>query len=467
VALQFPDQQNFARNVALVNGCPNIRLVAVPRTGTGEQRVAQFIDQVVKALTDPLTAKEKESGMYTPPMPPRIIFEGTLDDAQVYFQQTTPIENCRKCPIAKFTDGLPIIIPTEEKVKEMLTGTSHKPEEQIFRYTMNATITTPIKTGEAVRFAQGYYATVEKVAAVAVMSGCKPEYLPAVLAVASAGGGSTSCPGTSGPRAGGIFIASGPFAKEIGMNSGQNAQDVGNPPNMTIGRSASLMTISFGQCITGQVRTDSGNPMNYICFAEDDEGLPPGWETFREEGGFAKNQSSIGKMSPGWAVVGQNAPSSFRGLIGAGTGGIAKFLGVEGIPGPHNYLAYIMPKVVALGAEPNAGHTFAIHLNIATSLYDYGFKKKADIYKWMWDTYYITVEEWEKHGWYDFRTNAGTSREPISGKAYKDLPKDYKLHVFGSAPNQNCIVVADSFADEKCWQYQDPRPSQYSIDAWK
>jgi hypothetical protein len=189
VVLGFQDQQNLARQFALQNGCPNIRWIDVPRMGSGAERVAAFYDKVMKSLMDPLTAKEKESGVYNPPPDPRVMFTGTLDDAQTFFQQSTPTANCKNCPIAKYTDGLPIIIPTEEKVKEMLTGTKHKPDETVYLYTMNATSkqvekrTTPlIFTG------MGWTGTVEKVAVNAVMAGCKPEYLPTVLAVACTGG---------------------------------------------------------------------------------------------------------------------------------------------------------------------------------------------------------------------------------------------------------------------------------------
>ena len=278
-------------------------MIATPRTGTGPERVATFLDSALKALTSPLTPKELESGLYNPPPSPRIIFTGTLDDAQNFFQATTPIANCHNCPIAKMTDGLPIIVPTEDKVKEMLTGTSHSPTEQIYRYTMNAT-TRQIQKANLVSFAQAYSATVEKVAVIAVMAGCRPEYLPAVLAVASASGGSTNCPGTSSTDSS-VFVVSGPFTKEVGMNSAQGALDDGNPPNLTIGRSAKLMTVNFGQCIQGISRTDSGNPNDCLCFAEDVDMLPAGWEGLNQISGYKSTDSVLGKTPA--AGIGSNA----------------------------------------------------------------------------------------------------------------------------------------------------------------
>jgi hypothetical protein len=473
VALGFADQIGFARNTALIRGVPNIRWVDTPRTGTGAERAATFIDKLVPALTDPLTAKEKESGLYTPPPPPRIIFEGTLLDAQEFFQQTTPVSTCGNCPIAKYTDGLPIIIPTEEAVREMLTGTSHKPDEQIYSYTRDATTGAITKGTRPVTYAGGYNTTVEKVATVAVMAGCKPEYLPAELAVASGGGGSGSCPGTSGPS-GQYFVVSGPFAKEIGMNAKHEAMDVGNPANMTIGRSAGLMTVAFGGCITGVVRSDSGNPIKTVCFAEDDEGLPPGWVGFNEDSGYKKTESVLGDGSVRESAVGEYAPSSFRGLIGEGYGGIARRLGVEGTPGPHNFLEYLIPMFTPAYANAcKGGKTLVMHPNMAKSLYDYGFKTKAAVCQWMYDTYFITAGQLRQYGWYDFYTAAGENKEPLSGIKYKDLPDDTKLHVNGTnSPNQNCILVCLAGADEVCYTFPSTagggaRPTPRSIDVWK
>lgn len=154
--------------------------------GTGVQRVAGFWDKMIKALTDPLTAQEKESGRYDPPPPPRVIYEGTILDAQKFFNQTTPIAACGDCPIAKYTDGLPIVVPTEQAVKEMLTGTKHSADEQIYRYSLNSTTKLVQKSSSAQRFVpMQWTATVEKVATIAVMAGCKPEYLPTVLAMST------------------------------------------------------------------------------------------------------------------------------------------------------------------------------------------------------------------------------------------------------------------------------------------
>ena len=198
------------------------------------------------------------------------------------------------------------------------------------------------------------------------------------------------------------------------------------------------MTVNFGQCIQGISRTDSGNPINGLCFAEDAEALPTGWEGLNEDLGFKKTDSILGKTpAAGVATnsvnVQQYAPSSFRGLIGEGYGGMARRIGVEGKQGPHNFLEYVLPLFIPSEANVCSGQKVLImHPNMAKSLLDYGFKTKKDVYQWMWDTYYITYGDLKKYGWYDFRTAAGKGTEPLSRKVWETLPDDYKLHVFGS-----------------------------------
>jgi hypothetical protein len=471
VGLGFADQINFARNVALVNGVPNFRWIDVPRVGSGAERVATFIDKIPAALIDPLTAKEKEAGLYTPPEPPRVVFEGTLDDAQNFFQKTTPVMNCGNCPIAQMTDGLPIIIPTEAKVKEMLTGTSHKPEEDIYRYSMNTTTQKITKATTVVTYARGYKSTVEKVAVIAVMSGCKPEYLPAVLAIATSGGGSTNCPGTSG-AGGNCFVASGPFAKEVGMNARQEAFDVGNPPNMTLQRSANLITVNFGACITGVTRTDSGNPFRNWTFAEDTEALPPGWETLGEELGYKKTDSLLSKVGiHEGATVQEYAPSSFRGLIADGYGGMARRVGKEGVPGPHNFLEYVMP--IYLTASPNgllASRILLMHPNMAKSLYDFGFKTKMSVYQWIFDTYKVPASLVKNSGWFEFGRSGGESLFTMpdgSRVKWKDAPDNFMVPAFGTSVTSNQIIVCISNADEMMWTLFGSRGGAYPIDPWR
>ncbi len=87
-----------------------------------------------------------------------------------------------------------------------------------------------------------HYATVKKVATNAVMAGCKPEYMPVVLAIAESG----ACVGYPGDSSfGHLYIVSGPMAKEIGMNSGFCYLAPGNPANMAWADDAWLTEIDL------------------------------------------------------------------------------------------------------------------------------------------------------------------------------------------------------------------------------
>ncbi len=481
VTMGYADQENYFRNTALTNGCPNIRWVSVPRMGSSEERVASFYDKLAKALCDPLTAKEKESGLYSPPAPARVLFEGTYDEAQDFLQQTVLVETCRQCPIAKYTDGAPVIIPTAEKVAAMLTGTSHKATE-VLANPLARSANSP--AGSQVVFSRSYSTTIEKVAVVAVMAGCKPQYMPVALAIACAGGADSSCPGTSGPGGVAAFVVSGPIAKEIGMNAGQNSLDHGSPANVTLGHFSALISINAGGCITGLVRSDVGNAIHDLVFAEDMDGLPTGWEGFNEESSyydpgtkamvkFTKKDSVVGRCGYRWSLVcNMHSPGSTREVMaGTGLGGFARYVqaqhGIpEGTPGVLNWMEGFIPSMILAVARPG-GRTFIFHPNMAQSLYELGYKNKAAVYKWMWDTYTLDAGYYRNTGWWDFVTDSGNNIEPTSGKKFNELPYDYKLKALGNSPSENCCIVTNGGADEVCYIWEGGRPSSYPVDAWR
>jgi hypothetical protein len=288
-----------------------------------------------------------------------------------------------------------------------------------------------------------------------------------VLAIASAKGGLDACPGSSGVH-GWFYVVSGPIAKEIGMNAGIGALMYGSPANMTLGRVGSLMTVNFGNCITGVSMSLRGGTINSLAFAEDDDGLPPGWETLREEAGYKKTESSIGKTDVENVIEDfGNKPSSLRSFVAEGTGGMGRAVGVEGQKGPHNALAYFAPL---MWNPAFTGVTMVMHPNIALSLYDYGFKTKASAYKWLWDKYLVTKADFYNTGDWDNLTNAGVNIEPTSGKKWNDLPMDFTIHRFGSSADENCIIVGVGSADEEISLFSGGttiRPIQYPIDPWK
>ncbi len=178
-----------------------------------------------------------------------------------------------------WSDGLPVIPPTEARVLRMLQGTSRAPDEVVG--------IIPPNNAEC---------TVEKVAINAVMAGCKPEYLPVVLAAVEAAcldefcmHGVLATTYFSGP----VVIVNGPITKAIGMNSGGNALGQGNRANATIGRALQLVIRNVGGGQPGGVdRAALGNPGKYtFCFAEREDDTT--WESLAEQCGFSVDTSTV------------------------------------------------------------------------------------------------------------------------------------------------------------------------------
>lgn len=178
-----------------------------------------------------------------------------------------------------WSDGLPVVPPTRERVLRMLSGTRRTAAEVVG--------TVPPDLNEC---------TIEKIAINAVMAGCKPEYMPVVIAAVEAAlqepfcmHGLLATTYFSGP----LVIVNGPMSRAIGMNAGGNALGQGNRANATIGRALQLVIRNVGGGKPGGVdRSVFGNPGKYTyCFAEDE--LNSAWESLAVERGFAPEDSTV------------------------------------------------------------------------------------------------------------------------------------------------------------------------------
>ncbi len=178
-----------------------------------------------------------------------------------------------------WTDGLPVVPPTEKSVAAMLAGAGLRAEDVIGE----------IRDRHVV-------VTAGKVAINAVLAGCRPEYLPVVVAAlrglchpdfayhgpASSTGGSAI-----------VLIVNGPIAKTIGINSGNNVFGQGVRANATIGRAVRLTMMNVMNTRPGLLdRATLGTPGKYsFCFAENEEDHP--WEPFHQSRGFRPDQSTV------------------------------------------------------------------------------------------------------------------------------------------------------------------------------
>jgi hypothetical protein len=276
-----------AKDAAFELGWPHPRFVSLsePDALRGEKAVRRIINgkdavsggslmqAIVDALTKPLTDDEKKTGKLTHPIESRVLrVTGTFDELQRYF-----LEN-------RMTDGLPVVVPTEEKVKRMLTGTGHRPDEVVAgAFRMGIT-----ENGQR----EERDITVEKVAVIGVMAGCKPEYLPVLLALASKGPPYFS----SAQSFTGAAIVHGPIAPEIGMESGYGCMGPYNHANATIGRAWQLMGRCLCYAIPGlTIMGDWGNNLQYnsLTFAENTDNPMIPWEPFHVEKGFKPGDSVV------------------------------------------------------------------------------------------------------------------------------------------------------------------------------
>lgn len=178
-----------------------------------------------------------------------------------------------------WSDGFPVIPPTPERILRMLDGTSRGPQEVIGKIPPNLSD-----------------CTVEKVAINAVMAGCKPEYLPLVLACVETalephftlhGILCSTC--FSSP----VIVVNGPVAKRIGMNSGMNALGSSNRANATIGRAVNLVVRNVGGGVPGGIdRATLGGPGKIsFCFAEDEN--DPDWAPLSVARGCAPGADAV------------------------------------------------------------------------------------------------------------------------------------------------------------------------------
>jgi hypothetical protein len=180
-------------------------------------------------------------------------------------------DDIEACIARGWSDGLPVVPPTPERVARMLDATSRDPQEIV--------AIIPPDLAEC---------TVEKVAINAVLAGCEPSYLPVVLAAVEAActdefnmHGLLATTYFSGP----VIVVNGPIARRIGMNSGVNVLGQGNRANSSIGRALQLVVRNVGGGKPGGVdRATLGNPGKLsFCFAEDEANSP--WEPLAEERG--------------------------------------------------------------------------------------------------------------------------------------------------------------------------------------
>jgi len=237
-----------------------------------EAGVDPLLDTIIDALTRPLTDEEKSPKEKEPEKPSRIFFQGSLEEVNQFFYRRG------------WSDGLPVIPPTDEAVAEMLTGTDLLPDHLI------------TKLGPR----QGK-ATMEKVAVNAVMAGALPIHLPVIIAgVQALPERATRWDNYQDSQGSWVpfWTINGPIRNDIHVNSGIGIFSPGDIANAAIGRAMGLIIKNIGGI--RKVIEDAGafgNPGKYTMVTGEDEEESP-WEPFHVERGFKKEDSTLTVMFP-------------------------------------------------------------------------------------------------------------------------------------------------------------------------
>jgi hypothetical protein len=241
------------------------------------------------------------------------------------------------CEINRFfyekgwSDGLPVIPPTEERVLNLLQGTQRKPDEVIGLI--------PPRWADA---------TIEKIAINAVMAGCLPEYMPVIITAVEAmveekfnlyGIQATTHP--CGP----LLIINGPIRKQLGINCGYGALGPGTLANAVIGRAIRLILINIGGAIPAKVdKATHGQPGKYTYVIGENEEENP-WEPLHLERGFRSEQSTV-------TVIAAESPHNVNDHCSlSATGVLTTIAGTLAGQGNNNILYQLGEPLILIGPE--------------------------------------------------------------------------------------------------------------------
>ena len=265
------------KSAASSRGWPTLRVV--PETVPSECAVAAqaeagvnaALKDITNALTKPLTADEKSPKPKAVEKTSGVCFKGNLEEVSRFFYRRG------------WTDGLPIVPPTEEAVAEMLKGTDLPADHLVAELVP--------RLGKA---------TVEKIATNALMAGALPTYMPLLItslqALQESGyfRGLAVSAGSWAP----CYLVNGPIRKDLHINSGSGVMSPGDMANAAIGRTMGLIVKNIGGIRKGiEDMGTMGNPGKYtLVIAENEEESP--WEPLQIQQGFDKKDSTVSVFFP-------------------------------------------------------------------------------------------------------------------------------------------------------------------------
>ncbi len=374
------------------------------------------IDEIIEVLTRPQEKKAPEPyPAASRKMPGGVLKPDTEDNLQQIFYNRG------------WTDGLPIILPTEERVRKMLAGTKHSPDEQVAQAYDH-------DHHEIVKY------TVRDIAVVAVMAGAKPAYFPVILAIASMGQSSIA-PSTT--AFGNLLLVNGPIRKELGMNAGISAFSPINQANSVIGRAWTLMSVCWGYAeVKRTVWSSQGctELYNNMCVAENEERSV--WPPFHVDKGYKPEESAV-SIFRGWAVVNSIGCASNRSLVEELSAQFA------GIPPLDSRATIIMDPLIAANLKNNEG-----------------FNTKMDYCRHLSRNLKISAGNFWKKDHIDMLVTPDANKGVEPFASWKALPDDALIAPFYIPENINLIVVGGETSP--LWKASEYGYSgSASIDKWR
>jgi hypothetical protein len=378
----------------------------------------RVVDEVLEALTKPYTAEESRNHAIVRPAPA---------PKQQFLEPATDESFQRLFVERGWTDGLPVILPTEQRVAEMLKGTCQLPDKLVGKAFM-------VDTQENVRI------TVEMVAMGAVMAGARPEHLPVLLAIASTGQPAIQ-PSTL-PFASALLV-NGPIRNEIYMNSGMGALGPYSQANAVIGRAWTLMSILWGFARRKRTFwTSQGNNYTYnnLCMAENEECSV--WEPFHVQKGH-KPEESVVSLFRGWNLINSMGAAARRSW------GEEVKLQMQALPALYS------------------GATLILDPLQARHLKDYeGFQTKLDVSRWVSENVKMSAHQFWKNDIIDMLVTplALSGVQPYA--TWKQLSEDALIAPYHRPDKINILVVGGETSP--LWKISDlDYTMTASIDKWR
>jgi hypothetical protein len=252
-----------ADSVARSEGVPDLPVVEYPPPNISARSPAEvrksaetLVDQVIDALTREVVPAAGALPVLEPDSR-EIVFRGSFEEVNGFFYKN------------QWTDGLPVVPPAVEKVEQFLRFTDRSPDEVIG--------TLPPGRRDA---------TIWKIAVNGVMAGCRPEYMPVLIAVAEAVAdprfGIEHAGSTSGWAP--LIILNGPVARQLGFNHGPGVTRPGSQANTTVSRFLRLFMINVSGYQVGVTDKATFGQNYFIALAEAEEESP--WEPLSADRGF-------------------------------------------------------------------------------------------------------------------------------------------------------------------------------------